>query len=218
MYVIIVGLGGIGRSLVHLATRDKHSVVVIDKDEERCREIAGEYDVLPIVGDATMKSVLEEAGARRADALIATTSDDAANLMTALLAKEIGVKNVVSVVNQQEHAKMFERVGVSIHENPDMVIAEHLYLSMKRPNVRDFISVGEGKGEIFEIRVSEGSKVAEKTLSEISLKKGLIIAIERENKIIIPKGNTRILPGDLVTVLTQSQDVEKVISLFTGKG
>ena len=92
MYLIVVGLGGIGKNLVKIATEDKNDVVVIDMDEKRCREIAAKYDVLTIVGDATEKSTLEQAGVSKANALIATTSDDAANLMMALTAKGMGTR------------------------------------------------------------------------------------------------------------------------------
>ena len=56
MYLIIVGLGGIGRNLVDIATKNKNDVVVIDQDEKRCGEIASKYDVLMIAGDATEKT------------------------------------------------------------------------------------------------------------------------------------------------------------------
>ena len=81
MYIIIVGLGGIGHSLVKQAVEHGNNVVVIDHEEARCSEILEHYDILAITGNATDKSTLEEAGIDRADAFVATTSDDAVNLM-----------------------------------------------------------------------------------------------------------------------------------------
>ena len=138
MYLIIVGLGGIGQNLVYIATKDKNDVIVIDQDEKRGREIAEKYDVLTIVGDATEKSTLEEAEVSRADAFIATTSDDAANLMMSLTAKELGAKKNIAVVNQEEHVDMFKRADIYLFENPDMTVANHLYLAAKRPRIKDF--------------------------------------------------------------------------------
>ena len=103
MHVIVVGLGGIGQNLVQLLIEHKDNVAVIDKNETRCREIAAKYDLLAIVGDATDQSILEDAGASDADALIITTADDATNLMTALVGKELDIRSIISVVNQQEH-------------------------------------------------------------------------------------------------------------------
>jgi trk system potassium uptake protein TrkA len=82
MYIIIVGLGGIGRNLAKMAVEHAHNVVVIDQDEARCSELLEHYDVMAVTGNATDKTVLEEAGIDRADAMIATTSDDSVNLMT----------------------------------------------------------------------------------------------------------------------------------------
>jgi len=95
MYIIIVGLGGIGRNLAKQAVEHAHTVVVIDQDEARCSELLEHYDVLAVTGNATDKTILEEAGVDRADAMIATTSDDSVNLMTCWLAKKFRVPNVV---------------------------------------------------------------------------------------------------------------------------
>lgn len=215
MYLIIVGLGGIGKNLVAIATKEKNDVVVIDEDEKRCKEIATQYDVLTIVGDATQKSTLEEANAQRANALIATTSDDADNLMMALTAKELGTKNTVAIVNQEEHVEMFKKANVSMLENPDMTVARHLYLAAKRPRIKDFITIGRGKAEIFEVIVEEDSGAVGKELSQLNMKGGTVVAIERNSDIILPKGDTVVQAGDHVTIFARSKEVEGISSLFT---
>ena len=214
MYLIIVGLGGIGRNLVDIATKNKNDVVVIDLDEKRCGEIAGKYDVLMIAGDATEKSTLEEAEASRANALIATTSDDAANLMMCLTAKGLGTKRTVAVVNQEEHVEMFKEADIFLFENPDMTVANHLYFSVKRPRIKDFLTVSGGKAEVFEVVVSEQSRVVGQKLSELHIKNGIIVAIERNGDILLPTGDTIIKTQDLITVFTKAKNVEKISSLF----
>ena len=214
MYLIIVGLGGIGRNLVAIATKEKNDVVVIDMDEKRCREIAAKYDVLTICGDATEQSTLEEAEASRANALIATTSDDAANLMMCLTAKGLGTKRTVAVVNQEEHVEMFKEADIFLFENPDMTVASHLYFSLKRPRIKDFLTVSGGKAEIFEIVVSDNSRVVGKKLSKLHLKDGIIVAIERNSDIILPKRDTVIQVHDLMTVFAKAKEVERISSLF----
>lgn len=214
MYLIIVGLGGIGKNLVDIATKNKNDVVVIDQDEKRCGEIASKYDVLMIVGDATEKSTLEEAEASRANALIATTSDDAANLMMCLTAKGLGTKRTIAVVNQEEHVEMFKEAEIFLFENPDMTVANHLYFSVKRPRIKDFLTVSGGKAEIFEVVVSEQSRVVGQKLSKLHIKDGIIVAIERNGDILLPKGDTIIKTHDLITVFTKAKSVEKMSSLF----
>ncbi|MCW3135784.1 MAG: NAD-binding protein [Canidatus Methanoxibalbensis ujae] len=215
MYIIIVGLGGIGKNLVEIAVKDKNDVVVIDRDEKRCAEIASKYDVLTIVGDATQRETLLDAGAETADALIATTSDDSANLMISLTAKELGTKNVATVVNQEEHVEMFKKEGVSLLESPDKIIATHLYMLLRRPRIKCFLSIGGGKAEVFEIAVSGKSSVLGKKISEINLKDGIIVAIERNGDIILPKKDTVLREGDLLTVFAESKAVEKISAIFS---
>jgi len=214
MYLIIVGLGGIGKNLVDIASKDKNDVVVIDEDEKRCREVASKYDVLTIVGDATEKSTLEEAEASRAHALIATTSDDAANLMMALTAKGLGTKKAVAVVNQEEHVEMFKEAGIYLFENPDMTVASHLYFSVKRPKIKDFLTVSGGKAEIFEVIVTDKSRTVGKKLSKLRIKQGIVVAIERNGEIILPMGDTIFELHDLVTIFAKTQNVDRISQLF----
>ena len=101
MYIVIVGAGGIGQKLTEVALKDgNHNVIVIDKNEEKCEEIARKYDAIAINADATQEETLEESEVKKADVLVTTTRDDAVNLMVISLAKNIGVKHLVSLVNR----------------------------------------------------------------------------------------------------------------------
>ena len=76
MYVIIVGLGGIGRNLTALAAEHGDNVVIVDRSAERCNEILEKHDVMAVIGNATDRAILMDAGIDRAGAFIATTHDD----------------------------------------------------------------------------------------------------------------------------------------------
>lgn len=113
MYLIVVGAGGIGSAIIDLAVRDRHNVAVIERDPKRAEAIIRRYDVLVFNADAASADVLREAGAERADALIATTHDDATNLMVIAAAGDLGVPTIVSVVNNPEHTDLFRRLGAT---------------------------------------------------------------------------------------------------------
>lgn len=217
MHVIVVGLGRVGLYLVEFLLPRKHTVVAIDRSPERCKEATGRYDVVAIAGDATAKSVLEQAGAAKADGLIATTGDDATNFMSALLAQSIGVKNLVSILNHKEHAPLFANASINVVENPEIEVAKRLYWTVERPNVRDLLRLGEEQVEMFECVVKEGSGAVEKSLGDLKLSDATIVAIERKNKIIIPRGDTKIQLGDKVTVFASADSVQKLADLFAGK-
>lgn len=204
MYIIIIGLGGIGRNLAAISVEHGDSVVVIDTDENRCSEILEHYDVLAITGNATDKSILEDAGIDRAGALVATTSDDAVNLMTCWLAKRFKVPNVVSIVNQKEHSDLFKEVGVRISENPDELVANRLYYWSENPNMQQLASIPGGT--IFQVVAEEGAPLIDHEIRELDVKDFVFIAIKRAGgDLIIPSGTVKIRPGDVITVFTKKE-------------
>ncbi len=127
MYLIVVGAGPEGSSLIDLALKDGHEVALIETNEERARKVVQNYNVNIFQADIAEGGIMEEAGADRADGIIATTRDDTANLMAMFLGKEYGIKSLVSLVNEPQHQKLFQRLGVRIFTDPEVVIAKHLY-------------------------------------------------------------------------------------------
>lgn len=217
MYIVIVGAGGIGRRLTQIALRDgRHNVIVIDKDQANCEEIARKYDAIAINADATQEETLDESEVKKADVLVATTNDDATNLLVVSLAKNKGVKHLVSVVNQEESKPLYMEKNVKMVKSPDIVMAENLYKSIKHPTIEEYMNVGE-YAEIFRLPVSEDSKLSGKSIRKIGLpKKSLIVAIERDHKFIIPTEDVDLYSGDKVTVLAHKDQVDKVAKLFSG--
>ena len=215
MYIVIIGAGGIGKRLTEIALKDgNHNVIVIDKNQEACEEIARKYDAVAINADATQEETLDESEVKKADVLVTTTNDDATNLMVVSLAKNKGVKNLVSVVNQEESKPMYIEKGVKMIKSPNVVMAEHLYKSIKHPNVEEYMNVGE-YAEIFRIPIPNNSTNSGKTIKKLGLpKKSLIVAIERDHKFIIPTENVQLFSGDRVTVLAHKDQVDKVAELF----
>ena len=220
MYIVVVGAGDIGRPLVGMATAGGNEVVVIEREQNRADEAASRYDCLVINDDATSKETLRDAGAERADAIISTTDQDATNIMVCLLAKELEVPNVISVVHDPEHEGLYRQIGVNTMENPQRLIAEYLYRAVKRPSLVDFMHIGE-EAEVFEITVEAGAPIAGLTLQEADEEgligsETLIVAVERESaeKPITPRGSTRIEAGDLLTVYSAQGATPEVTDIF----
>lgn len=220
MYIIIVGGGDIGGPLTQLATVGGNEVVVIERDTQKAEEIANAYDCLVINDDATVKETLEDAGAGQADAIISTTDVDATNIMICLLAQELDIETIVSVVHDPAHMDIFRRVGANTIENPQRLIAEYLYQSVKRPTISDFMRVGE-EAAIFEIMVIDGAPIDGLTLGDAAQRgllgeEMLIIAVERggTGDPVVPSGNTTIRGGDEVTVYSGSGATPEITDIF----
>ena len=216
MYIVVVGAGEIGEKLAYLALRNKDDVVVIEKNKDKCDEIAKKYDAVVINADATVKETLEEAGVDKADALV-TTADDATNLLVISLAKTMGVKSLVSLVRNEESKPMFLEKGVNVVGNPSAITAEYLYRAIRYPTVKDFMSLGN-KAEIFKIDIPPNSKVIGKSIAEVKLpSKVSIIAIERDGEVIIPMKDTRFKENDIVTILARKDKIDKTTDIFFSK-
>jgi trk system potassium uptake protein TrkA len=220
MYIIIVGAGQIGTPLIEMATRQGNEVVVIEHDRERADRAASEYDCLVIHDDATLKDTLEDAGAGNADALVSTTDQDATNIMVCLLANELDIPSVVSVVHSPDHMDVFRQIGVHTIENPQELIAEYLYRAVSRPAIIDFMQLG-GDAEVFEIAVAEEAPIAGKTIEEAD-RAGLldddmlIVAIEQpgDEPPLTPRGETRIEAGTILTVYSATGAMPGVTDIF----
>lgn len=220
MYIIIVGAGQIGTPLIELATSQGYEVAVIERDETRADHVADTYDCLVVNADATTMDTLRDAGIEEADAVITTAERDATNVMVCLLAKRQGISSVVSVVHDPEHMALFEEIGASTMENPQRLIAEYLFRAVVRPSIVDYMPVG-GDAEVFEITVDENAPIAEKTIRDAAAdgllgEDLLIVAVERrdEDEPIPPRGNTRLSPGDLVTVYSGVGATSEITDLF----
>jgi trk system potassium uptake protein TrkA len=220
MYIIIVGGGDIGTPLIDIAIRSGNEVVVIERDDAKADRIASEHDCLVLNADATTKEILEDAGAEQADAIISTTDEDATNIMVCMLAKELDIPMVVSVVHNPEHMGLYRQIGVNTMENPQQLIAEYLYRAVARPAIVDYLRIGE-EAEVFEITITEDAPVANTTIND-AVKEGLIpddvliIAVEREGEEapITPRGDTEIKAGDLVTVYSAFGADPELTDLF----
>ncbi|PSP98109.1 TrkA family potassium uptake protein [Halobacteriales archaeon QS_4_70_19] len=220
MYIIVIGAGDIGTPLIEIATTSGNEVVVVERDAARAEQIASQFDCMVLNADATVKESLLDTDPGRADALVTTTDQDATNVMVSLLAQELDVPAIVSVVHNPEHMNLFRQIGVSTMENPQRLIAESLFRAVQRPTIVDYMRVGD-VAEVFEITVGEDAPIAGLTLTEAD-DRGLlrddvlIVAIEREHAEtpITPRGGTRIEYGDLVTVYSGSGATPEVTDIF----
>jgi len=220
MYMIIVGAGTIGARLIDIAIKEKNNVVVIEKNVERAKEISNKYDVTVLNRDATLAESLREAGSDRTNVLITTTSDDAVNLMVVSIANRLEIPSIVSVVNEKDHAEFFRKLGANVMENPEDVVANHLYTAVKRPQVDDFAILSNG-AQVFRIMVKEegplvGNSISEIRKQELIPSSVLIVAIERGGNRQIAEGEIVIESEDLLTFYSVQRVTDELIEKVTG--
>jgi len=220
MYIIVVGAGSIGTSLIDIAVREKNNVVVIDRNADRAREVSNRYDITVLNANATSSETLREAGSERANALIVTSSDDAVNLMVVSIAVDLGIPSIVSIVNDPDHAEFFRKLGANVMENPEEVVAQHLYNAVKRPRVRDFAILSQGE-QVFRIEVTGESPLSRRTIAEVEQRETIpatmqILAIERSGDRWIAEGATVVEAGDIVTIFSLDRVSDDLIEKLIG--
>jgi trk system potassium uptake protein TrkA len=213
MYVVIAGLSDIGRNLAELLVKEGNEVVVIDRDAAKCTAIAENSDIMAITGDAAQKSTLEEARVRNAHAFVAAAGDDSENLMICMMAKEMGVKTVISLVDEPEHAETFRQAGINLQVNPDIVAAKHIYRLISHPYVKEFLSFE--KADIFEIEIEEGMRCVGRTVSELAAPPGVKILVVQRGERYLGE-DKQIQPKDWLTLIV-SREVAKRGTEFMNK-
>ena len=217
MYVVIVGGGRTGFRLAKRLSERGHNVALIEKDEKRANEIAAQLNVLVIKGNGAELDVLKDAGIQRADALVALTDADEVNLMSCELAKKMGVPRVIARVNEEEHARMFETLGIDVAISiPSTVVMIFEKVVTGPKGAYSLLGIGGGKGEVVEVVVNPESKVVGTTIKELEWPKDVTIGIiVRNDELVPPRGDTVIQAGDMLTILGKPSAVLKFAKLVT---
>ncbi len=222
MRVVIAGGGSVGRFIGQQLSEAKHEVLIIDNDPAvvRAAQRSGEPDGVPwLQADACEATRLSEAQVDKADVVAAVTGDDEDNLVISLLAKqEFGVPRVVARVNNPKNEWMFNQMwGVDV-----AVSTPHLITAL----VQEAVSVGSfvrllsfegGKARLAEVTLAEGSPAADKEIVELGLPRdATVVAIVRQERVVVPRGDTMIRAGDEVIVLVTSESEDEVTAILTG--
>lgn len=198
MRVIVAGAGKLGRRVAEVI-KEKNTVVVIERDEARAAYINNLLDVQVVTGDGNDPNVLLEAGADRADVLVAATSDDEDNLVICMLAKyEFKVKKVIGAVRNPKNQWLYNRSwGVDVALDSAQMVAKIIEEEATLRDLVTLLKLREGQVSVSEATVTPGSKIAGKAIKDINLPERCIIAaVLRGNEIVVPSGDLQILSGD----------------------
>jgi trk system potassium uptake protein len=137
-----------------------------------------------------------------------------------LMAQEHDVPSLVSVVHDPDHLPVFNKIGVTLIENPQRLIADQLYHSVRFPGIEDFIQLGENI-ELIEVSIEAHSPAANHSLSEINEQQllpesCLLVLVKRDDTIVTPRGTTTLQEDDLVTAICNEADLSEVVDTLHG--
>ena len=226
MQTVVVGAGEVGYDVARILALEQHDVTVIDTDEDVLREVRDTLDVMAIQGNGTSAQVLEEAGIRGADLLIAVTAVDEVNLIACMMADRLGVDTTIARTRTDElerthsvlEAKDF---GIDLVIHPEESAATEITQLISRAGATDVLSFCDGHVQLLGVRLDADAPVVGQPLHEVVADHP---ELEFRVKGLVRKGQTRIPDGDEVLqasdqlfVLTRPKYVTPVTRLL-GKG
>lgn len=213
MNILICGAGEVGRHSAEVLAASGHSITIIDKSSTRLAEIDDAMDVRSMLGDGAQAEVLIKAGADKADLLIAATNIDEVNLLAASAAKGIGCKTTIARVH---HSGFYEDRGLDYGKHlgidhlvcPEFTTAQAIVASLRSPGALAVENFAHGMIEMQRIEVSRTSKAVGTALRDVRPPgSSLIACIERPDRSFVPKADTVIKVGDVLTLIGETKSM-----------
>jgi len=215
MKVVVAGAGNMGRHLTHDLADREHDVTLIEQDTaaaNRAREELPE-SVTVLLGDACEPYVLEEAKLGQADVIVAATGDDEDNLVISLLAKqEFAVPRVLARVNHPENEwKFTEQWGVDTAVSPPHILTSLVEEAVSVGDLVRLLKLERGKVSLVELTLEGDSQVVGHPMYELRLPlDSAIVAIVREEHVVIPQPETVLAAGDEVLAIATPEVEEEL--------
>lgn len=216
--VTIFGGGMVGRQLALLleASRQPFSVKLIEKDGKRCEELSREFKkTLVLQGDVTEYAMLKEEDMNTSDAIIAAAGDDRNNIVSALLAQRFGVHKIICEVKKPQYVAVYNKLGIHNLINPRMLAVAHILRLTKQEEVVALSIVQGEKAEVIELVLPAGSGSAHKKISSLNIPRGMMVGtIVREEEVLIPDGDTVLLPKDHLIIFSLPKTAHRLERYF----
>lgn len=213
--VMIIGGGRIGRETARMLESD-FNVKLIEIDKERCVHLSDLLqNTLIISGDARDTQLLEDEGIRNMDAFIAVTDDTETNMFSCLLAKRLGVKRVIPLVENIDYIDISQSIGIESIINKKLITASHIVQYTMEAEVTAIKCLSGIDAEVLEFVVKPKSKITKAPIRKIGTPPGSLIGgIIRNGEGFIATGDTQIEAGDKVVVFAIPEAIHKVSLLF----
>jgi trk system potassium uptake protein TrkA len=194
-------------------------VVIVNKDPEECRRLSRQLTVEVICGDGGDEGILAQAGARRADAVLAIAPRDQDNLVICQLASlQFGVPRTVALANDPDNVEVFEQLGVSAFSTTN-IVGSLIEQRAALEEITNLLPVGEGRVNVTEIVLSEDAPVSGKQLKNIVLPENTLVAVViRDGDPIVPRGDNDLRSGDTVVLITRPENHGAALKIITGEG
>ena len=221
MKIIILGAGRVGESVAESLVSEQNDITVIDQDPARLRLLEEKLDLRGVVGNGIQPSVLQEAGARDADMVIACAAADEANLVTCKVAHDVfNVPSTIARLRSPEFVEgdeLLGKNGFSVDHVicPEESVTRYIHQLISYPEALQVLEFADGRASLIAVRANHGGARVGHTIGEFRERytrcEMRVVALYRLDTEIETSPQTRILPGDEVFVLADAERIRMVL-------
>lgn len=197
---------------------DPYQITYVEQDFRRCKYIKEKLPQAEVINaNISEEDLFDEENLTAADIFIAATETQELNMVTSLYAKHAGIPRAIVLVHTQEMYRVASSLGLDVIVSTSNTMVNLIFRCIHGRNVHNIHSLITEGMEIIELDISPASTVRDKKLNQIKMPEDTILTyIYREDRSLLPNGNTVLLPNDRIIIITKKQYVEKLRILFTG--
>ena len=224
MKIVIVGAGEVGFHIASRLARENKDVVVIDSNPDVLRRVSENIDVQVIQGSGSSPVVLEEAGLKSAEILLAATNHDETNLVACLMADILSPSTrKIARIREADFDPYYDQLQSNAPHidtiiNPEIEVVKTIDRLMRVPGAVDVGDFAEGRIKFVGVKLEPSARLAGVRLLDLPSifgdKRPLIAAVVRDDKIMIPSGDDRLLAGDLVYFISEEAKLLETLAMF----
>ena len=217
MRTVIIGAGEVGLNTARMLSHEGHDVVLVEKDEKLVEKATEELDALVIAGNGANPKLLNEAGIRSSDLLIAASSSDEVNIIACLAAKAQGVSRTVARIHNPDYYESGdpfarEMLGIDFIIHTEQMAALEIKEALLVPGAINVDSFAEDTIEVAEVILNEGSEAVGRALRDVRLPDdSLIVGVVRGGEALVPKGGTVLEHRDHVLLISGRKQISEAV-------
>ena len=216
--IIIIGGGNVGLEVALQLENNfsQYHVKIIEKNRKRAEKIADKLEkTIVLNGDGLDIDLLEEANIDKVDAVLAITDDDKTNMLSCTRAKASGCSTTIALVNEPSLTSLLSPMGVDGFISPKTTTVSSILQHIRQGLVKAVYSIGDAEAEVIEAQVLGTSSLAGQAVRDIKWPKGSILGVIKINgETLIPKGDTKIQEGALITIFALSKDIPDIEAML----
>lgn len=212
LYIIIVGCGKVGTTLVEQLIKEGHDITIIDRSPSKIEELTNLYDIMGVVGNGASYSVQRDAGIENADLIIAVTESDELNLLCCTVAKQVANCAAIARVRTPDYSReagyLKEKLGLAMIINPELEAAREAARILYMPTALGVNSFAHGQAELIKFKIPDENILDQMTIAHLGKNIApdiLICGIERGGELYIPSGSFKLAAGDIISFVASTQ-------------